>query len=104
MKGINRQTLGALAKRAQDKNLGVDEMEALLDRALRQRNRSSHSFYRQHNFCRNSGEGRAVTMKDLEDIHTAVFVAYKALMLLGSTDLETLAATPFALPTGHVPI
>jgi hypothetical protein len=37
-------------------------------------------------------------MKDFEDIHTAVFEAYKPLMLLGGTDLEALAATPFALP------
>ena len=104
MKGINRQTLGALVKSAKDKNLGVDEMEALLDRALRERNRLSHSFYRQHNFRRNSGEGRAAMMKDLEDIHTTIFGGFKALMLLGGTDLEALAATPFALPTGHVPI
>jgi len=104
MKGINRQTLGALVNCAKDKNLGTEEVEALLDRALGERNRLSHSFYRQHNFRRNSGEGRTVMMKDLEDIHSTIFEAYKALMLLGGTDLDALAAEPFALPTGRVSI
>src|SRR5215472_16520777 len=34
----------------------IDELEALLKNALTERNRLSHSFYRQHNFRRNSDE------------------------------------------------
>lgn len=104
MWGINRQTLGTLIKNAKGKSQPVEGVAALLERALRKRNRLSHSFYRQHNFRRNSGEGRAVMMTDLEAIHDGILEAYKALMLLGGTDLEALANGPFALPTVHVRI
>jgi hypothetical protein len=104
LKGINRQTLGSLMKNAKCVNLGLDEMETLLNNALRERNRLSHSFYRQHNLRRNSGEGCAVMMRDLEDIHHCLLDAYKTLMLLSDEDLEELVKSPFALPTGNVPI
>ena len=105
MRGIDRQTLGTLIKNAKDKSQPVEEIAALLERALRARNRLSHSFYRRHNFRRNSGEGRAVMMQDLESIHGVILEAYKALMLLGGTDLDAaLAKGPFALPTVHVRI
>ena len=104
MRGTNRQTLGTLIKDAKDKSRQVEEIAALLERALRERNRLSHSFYRRHNFRRNSGEGRAVMMQDLERVHEAILEAYKALMLLDGTDLDALAKGPFALPTVHVRI
>jgi hypothetical protein len=104
MSAINRQTLGTLIKNAKGISRSIEEIAALLDRALRERNRLSHSFYRQHNFRRNSGEGRALMMQDLETIHGVILEAYKELMLLGGTDLDALPKGPFALPTGHLPI
>src|ERR1700754_360511 len=50
---VNRQTLGTLIKNAKA-NQSTDEIAELLEAALKQRNRLSHSFYRQHNFRRNS--------------------------------------------------
>ena len=49
MRGINRHTLGTLIRNAKGKQ-SVEEIEALLDAALKARNRLSHSFYRKHNF------------------------------------------------------
>jgi hypothetical protein len=104
MRAINRQTLGTLIKNAKGKSQPIEEIAALLERALRERNRLSHSFYRRHNFRRNSGEGRALMMQDLERIHGVILEAYKELMLLGGTDLDALAKGPFELPTSHVRI
>ena len=104
MRGINRQTLDTLIRDAKNKSQPVEEVAALLERALRERNRLSHSFYRRHNFRGNSGEGRAVMMQDLETIHEVILEAYKALMLLGGTDLDALSKEPFALPTVHVQV
>src|SRR5450759_5250327 len=95
MRGINRQTLGTLIKNAKDKSQPVEEIAVLLERALQERNRLSHSFYRRHNFRRNSGEGRAVMMQDLDAIRAVILEAYKALMLLAGTDLDALANGPF---------
>ena len=75
---VNRQTLGQLLKSL---HRSTDTLESLHDqllKALRERNRLVHSFYRQHNFRRNSEDGRAIMMKDLESIHDAVLEAYLA--------------------------
>ena len=104
MRGINRQTLGTLIKNAKAKSKPVEGIAALLERALGERNRLSHSFYQRHNFRRNSGEGRAVMMQDLEAIHAVILEAFKALELLDGIDLDALAKRPFALPTIHVRI
>jgi hypothetical protein len=104
MRAINRQTLGTLIRNAKGNSQSIEEIAALLDRALRDRNRLSHSFYRQHNFRRNSGEGRALMMQDLEAIHGVILEAYKELLSLGGTDLDALAKEPFTLPTTHVRI
>jgi hypothetical protein len=104
MRLINRQTLGTLVKNAKGRSQQVEELSAILDRALRERNRLSHSFYRRHNFRRNSSEGRAIMMQDLEAIHAAILEAYKAVTLLGGTDLDVLSKESFLLPTGRVPI
>lgn len=98
---VNRQTLGQLLKSL---NRSTDTLESLQDqlaRALRERNRLIHSFYRQHNFRRNSEDGRSIMMKDLESIHDAVLEAYVAVMRLSGVDLEK-ASTP--LPTEHLNI
>ena len=102
VKKINRQTLGQLLKNVSSSTGSVGHLEALLSRALAERNRLSHSFYRRHNFRRNSEEGRAFMLNDLESIHDTLLEAYKAVMLLSGIDLD--AAHIDQLPTRHVPI
>lgn len=101
--GINKQTLGMLFRNAKMAVGRLAEVETLLERAVAARNRLSHSFYRQHNFRRNTEEGRSVMLDDLELLHNEILDAYKALMLLSGIDLEN---TPPDLPrpTKHVHI
>lgn len=98
---INRQTFGQLLKSLKNKISSFDALEALLWKALEERNRLQHSFYRQHNFRRNSDEGRALMLSDLESIHNTLLNAYRAVMLLSGTDLDSVL---LPLPTAHVPI
>ncbi len=102
LRSINRQTLGQLFNSLNRSSDSVAHLETLLLRALAERNRLSHAFYRQHNFRRNSEAGRALMMKDLESIHDALLDAYKAVMLLSGIDLDKV--TIDGLPTRHVPI
>ena len=99
---INRHTLGQLLERLDYKTRSLDELEYLLSNALGERNRLFHSFYRHHNFRRNSDEGRTLMLKDLQSIHDAVLEAYKAIMLLSGVDLD--AAVQRKLPTRHLPV
>jgi hypothetical protein len=103
---INRHTLGQLIKGLNAGTQTLDALESLLADALRERNRLFHSFYRHHNFRRNSDSGRQLMLKDLELIHDMVLQAYKAVMLLSGVDLDALAASgiELELPTHHVPI
>jgi len=102
---INRSTLGQLIKRMQSTPLALSAVETLLSDALRERNRLFHSFYRQHNFRRNSEEGRAVMWSDLDSIHETLLRAYKAVMLIDGVDLDALATSgEYNPPTGHVDI
>jgi hypothetical protein len=98
----NRQTLGQLLKSLNRSTDSVVHLEALLARALTERNRLSHSFYRQHNFRRNSEDGRAVMMRDLEAIHSDLLDAYKAVMLLSGHDLDGPMLGD--LPARHLPL
>lgn len=102
LKDVSRQTLGTLVRKVKGKSSTTTELEVLLERALKDRNRLSHSFFLKHNLRRNSGEGRALMMKDLEEIHTILLEAYKGLLELDGIDLEVLAEKE--LPTGHLPI
>jgi len=79
MNKINRQTLGQLLK-GLIKTQPAADIEALLSNALQERNRLLHSFYRQHNFRRNTEEGRALMLADIEFIHLVLIDAYKAVM------------------------
>lgn len=99
---VNRQTLGQLLKSLNRSTDSLSELEALLSTALKERNRLSHSFYREHNFRRNSDEGRALMLQDLEGMHDAIIEAYKAVMRLSGIDLDKMNDAP--LPTGHLPI
>ena len=99
---INRSTLGNLIKKIQGLSESVDAIELLLGKALDERNRLQHHFFRQHNFRRNSDEGRALMLRDLEAIHIVILDAYKAVMKIGGIDLDTISLP--GLPTEHVPI
>ena len=101
---IDRQTLGQLLKSLRATTSLLDTLETVLWLALEERNRLQHSFYRQHNFRRNSDQGRAVMLRDLDQIHDANLDAYKSVMLLSGTDLEAEATKTFSLPTRHLPI
>ncbi len=101
-KVINRHTLGQLLKRLNRSTDSAAHLDDLLGRALGERNRLSHSFYRQHNFRRNSGDGCEVMLVDLSNIHEVLLEAYKAVLLLSGIDLDKLEME--SLPTGHVSI
>jgi hypothetical protein len=99
---INRKTLGQLLKGVKNTSMSVDHLEELLSKSLKERNRLAHSFYRQHNFRRNSEDGCQIMLNDLEKIHDVLLEAYKAVMLLSGIDLDK--ASPSNSPKGHVPI
>ena len=104
---IDRQTLGQLLKRVRGSTDTIDHLTDLLTRALKARNRLSHSFYRQHNFRRNSEEGRKLMLDDLEAIHVTLLEAYKAVLRLSGLDLDAIdfdAVDLEPLPKQHVPI
>lgn len=103
---INRHTLGQLIKRLDRTPQSLDALETLFSKALQERNRLSHSFYRQHNFRRNSDEGRAIMLKDIESIHETLLRAYKAVMLLSGVDLDALVDSGIEhnAITGHMKI
>jgi len=99
---INKQMPGQLLRSLHRTTDSLDALESQLSKALVERNRLFHSFYRQHNFRRNSEAGRALMLQDLESIHGTVLDAYKAVMLLGGVALDKAAAGD--LPSSHVPI
>jgi hypothetical protein len=99
---VNRHTLGQLLKNLNNHTQSLDALEGLLSKALLERNRLFHSFYRTHNFRRNSDEGRALMLEDLEVIHSALLEAYKAILKLGGIDLDTM--THVVLPNRHLAI
>ena len=88
---INRQTLGQLLRNSKRHTDALNELEPLLARALEERNRLSHSFYRQHNMRRNSEAGRTIMLQDLEFIHATLVAAWKAVNLLQGIDLDAVA-------------
>jgi hypothetical protein len=99
---VNRQTLGQLLGSFNRTSEPVEHLQSLLSQALKERNRLSHSFYREHNFRRNSEEGCAAMLEDLESIHETILEAYKAVMRLSGVDLDAVKLD--RLPTKHVPI
>ena len=99
---VNRQTLGQLLRSLNRSIDDLDTLSEVLDPALLARNRLSHSFYREHNFHRNTSEGCALMLADLESLHETIIGAYKAVMLLSGIDLDKIELDE--LPTRHVPI
>ena len=99
---INRNTLGQLLWQLRDNYDELDSLENLLNVAKAERNRLIHSFYREHNFRRNSSDGRALMLQDLEKMHVKIIDAYKAIMKLSGIDLDKIQMP--GLPTERVPI
>lgn len=97
LNSVNRHTLSQLLKNLNN-HTPLDALDTLLVKARDQRNRLSHSFYREHNFRRNSDDGRALMLADLETIHSALLDAYKAVMALGGIDLDEATEIPLAHP------
>jgi hypothetical protein len=87
---INRKTLGQLIRSTQRLTDALGPIESLLADALDERSRLAHTFYRPHNFRRNSDGGRAIMLKDLESMHEVMLAAYKAVNLLQGIDLDAL--------------
>ena len=102
LREIDASTLGRLLSRLRSKTQDSGDLELLLAEALDQRNRLSHSFYRQHNFRRNSDEGRDIMISDLDSMHESIIRAYKAVMLVSGIDLDSIPSV--RMPTRHVPI
>jgi hypothetical protein len=100
LKNINKSTLGQVLKRIGEKTPGLERATDLFARALAERNRLSHSFFRQHNLRRNSAEGRAVMLADLESIHRTLLEGYKMALAVSGVDLDS-GQLP-TLPTRHL--
>lgn len=102
MEYVNRSTLGQLLWQLQGTHDGLDKLDELLSKAKTERNRLSHSFYRHHNFRRNTPEGCSLMFKDLESIHENIVEAYKAIMELSGIDLDKIVLED--MPSGRIPI
>ena len=87
---IDKSTLGRLLKQIGNKIDSKEQLEDLFSEALKQRNRLAHSFYRQHNFKRNTDEGRDIMIQDLGTIHDVLIEAYKAALLISGIDIEKM--------------
>ena len=88
---INKSTLGQLLRKVGDKT-DPEHVTSLFEKALEARNRLSHSFYRHHNFRRNSDEGRKIMLADLESMHEIILDAWKAADALSGTDSAAFKA------------
>jgi hypothetical protein len=99
---INASTLGRLINNVQAKTTGIDHAAEQLGQALAERNRLSHHFFRQHNNRRNSEEGRALMLADLEKIHETIFAAYKIVVKMLGDDLDRIDSSTMELPTRHL--
>jgi len=97
---IERSTLGGLLNSVK-KVGGWENLESLFQKALNERNRLSHSFYREHNFRRNSNEGCEIMIKDLKKMYTTILEAYKISLILSGHDIGFLDSD---LPEKHLPI
>lgn len=96
---INSQTLGQHIKETKQHTNALDKVEPFLSAALKERNRLSHHFYREHNIRKNTGAGRAIMLADLESIHSTLLEAYNATMLLSEIDLDALVQQFAQMPS-----
>lgn len=104
LRKINQSTLGQLIKKIKRRHPGFEHADVLFSKALTKRNRLSHSFFRSHNFRRNSSEGCDIMLEDLESIHETVFEAYKVALAISGLDLDSSDLHLPSLPTNHLDI
>jgi len=98
---VNKHTLGQLLRKLQKTGPAFDPLKAQLEKALDERNRLSHHFFRHHNLRRSSDEGRDIMLADLTEIHDCLMDAYEAVMLLDGIDLKALMKTGLVQPVVH---
>jgi hypothetical protein len=101
LKKIERSTLGRLLKSVEKKIGGFEAVENIFERAWYERNRLSHSFYREHNFRRNTPKGCQIMLEDLKKTHETILGAYTIALALSGVDIESLE---IPLPIDHLPI
>ena len=101
---IDKHTLGQLIKKLKVKDKEIAKLEDVLGTALDERNRLFHSFYRQHNFRRNSDQGRQLMLDDLDSMHKTLLDAYKTVMLLQGVDLDGVSVEGAEALTQHLPL
>ena len=79
----------------------IDEVYSILENALKVRNRLSHSFYREHNFRRNTEDGCLIMLKDLVGMHDILLEAYRELLEISNSKVFDFQIT---IPKSHVNI
>lgn len=105
LKKINRNTLGQLLYKLRGNCNDLDALEIIvLDVAKSERNRLIHSFYREHNFRRNSPSGLAFMLQDLDTVHDKILSDYKVVMKLSGVDLEKIQMMEQFSPVKYLPI
>ena len=100
LRRINKSTLGQVLKKIAQKSQSFEHTTDLFAGALAERNRLSHSFFREHNFRRNSSEGCGLMLEDLESIHETLLKAYQVALAISGIDLDSLQL--LGLPTKYV--
>ena len=101
---LDRLTTGQLLNELKRYAKSLGNLEADIRKALDERNKLFHSFYRKHNFRRNSSEGCQIMLNDLEEMHNTILDAYMKLLQLSGVDLSDAGLNKLsqALPTQHV--
>jgi hypothetical protein len=97
---IDRRTLGQLIQALRKRRTVPDTFEMELEVALSDRNRLNHSFYMEHNLRKDSEQGRAIMLADLEVIHQNILNAY-----ITASTFSNIEISPEALKlaqTGHL--
>jgi hypothetical protein len=102
---INKSTLGRVLRQVSTSRGLPEHLDQVFAEALAERNRLVHSFYREHNFRRNSAAGREIMLSDLAAIHVTISRAYNEALRLSGVDLDAIMRNPPSdLPTKHVRI
>lgn len=99
---VSRSTLGHILQRLQ-RSGDLDALESTLVLALEARNRLTHAFFRTHNFRRNTEEGRAIMIADLETLHSAILDAYREILIVTS-GVDIFKESNLIHPTVHRPM
>ena len=97
---IDRRTLGQLIQALRKRRSVPERFEMELEVALSERNRLNHSFYMEHNLRKNSDQGRALMLADLDVIHMNILTAYLTASAFSDIEISTRALA--LAQTGHL--